>query len=334
MELKKYTVISLFAGCGGSSLGYKMAGFNELLAVEYEDNAVKTFKLNFPEIPIWQKDITRITAKEILEFCKIKITELDILDGSPPCQGFSISGKRQVNDERNDLFKSYCDLVLGLKPKVFIMENVSGMAKGKMKGKFIEIITVLKSLDYNVKCKQMNAKYYQVPQSRERLIFIGVRKDLDIQPIYPSANKKVVSVKDALRGIQNESWELDWVNKIKDSVNYSRIKQMRQGEDFSKYSINGSGFGLRKNYNYKPSYTIIKSCHSASSSNGLIHPTEHRKHTITEIKRLQSFPDDFKFIGTFTEQWAKIGNSVPPLMIYAIAKNIKENILDTLNGVS
>ena len=198
----KPIVISTFAGCGGSSLGYKMAGFKELLAIDFDTNAVETFKLNF-DCPVWLRDIKTVTADEILKFTGIKKGELDILDGSPPCQGFSTAGNRQVNDDRNGLFKEFVRLIEGLEPKVFVMENVSGMAKGKMKGAFIEIIKTLKSLNYKVKCKLMNAKYYNVPQSRERLIFIGVRKDLDIEPSYPEPNNKVIKFKNAITGIDD-----------------------------------------------------------------------------------------------------------------------------------
>lgn len=172
------TLISTFAGCGGSSLGYKLAGYKELLAIDFEKNAVETFALNFPEVPVWQKDITKVTGKEILEFCKIKKGELDLFDGSPPCQGFSTAGKRKLTDTRNDLFKDFVRLIIDLQPKVFVMENVSGMMKGGYKGKFNEIVQTLKDTGYNVKVKLMNAMWYEVPQSRERLIFIGIKKDL------------------------------------------------------------------------------------------------------------------------------------------------------------
>jgi site-specific DNA-cytosine methylase len=172
------TVISTFCGTGGSSLGYKYAGYKELLAIDWENHAVQCFKANFPEVPCQQKDITKVTSQEIFDFCKITKGELDVFDGSPPCQGFSTAGKRQVSDERNDLFKHYWRLVKEIQPKVFVMENVSGMIKGKMKGKFKEIMSTLKSDNYEVKCKLMNAMYYNVPQSRQRLIFIGVRKDI------------------------------------------------------------------------------------------------------------------------------------------------------------
>ena len=163
MEL---TVISTFAGCGGSSLGYKWAGYKELLAIDFDNNAVQSFKANFPEVPIWNRDIRGVTAEEILNFCNIERGELSIFDGSPPCQGFSTAGKRRIGDIRNELSFEYIRLVDGLQPKVFVMENVAGLSKGKMIGMFNEIISEMQSLNYKVKCNLMNAMYYNVPQSR------------------------------------------------------------------------------------------------------------------------------------------------------------------------
>jgi len=321
MEL---TVISTFAGCGGSSLGYKMAGFKELLAIEWEDNAVETFKLNFPEIPIWQKDIKEIKSNDILKFCNIEKGKLDVFDGSPPCQGFSTAGKRELKDERNDLFKEYVRLLKGLKPKVFVMENVSGMAKGKMKGKFIEILKELKSAGYNVKCKQMNAKYYNVAQSRERLIFIGTRKDLRIEPSFPIANKKIITVRTAIKGCK---CGLKQDNFIGERLELSKkIKPYKAGNDITK----GMSFNLKRLSFDKPSRTVIKQIGNNKGvyGGGLIHPTENRHLTINELKRISSFPDNFKLIGTFQEQWARIGNAVMPNMMKAIAEHIRDNILN------
>jgi len=194
------TVISTFCGTGGSSLGYKWAGFEELLAIDFDPHVIECFKANFPEVPVWHKSVIDITGQEIMSFCKIKLGELDVFDGSPPCQGFSTAGKRNVNDSRNDLFSHYYRLVTEIEPKVFVMENVSGMAKGTMKGRFIEIMKVLKSGNYHVKCKQMNSMYYGVPQSRERLIFIGVRKDLKKQPQFPEASNEIKIVADHDKG--------------------------------------------------------------------------------------------------------------------------------------
>lgn len=217
----KPKVISTFAGFGGSSLGYKWAGYEELLAVEWNKLAAENFILNFPDVPVWVRDISTIESAEILKFCNIKKRELDVFDGSPPCQGFSSLGKHEVNDNRNNLFKEYIRLVKGLEPKVFIMENVSGMIKGKMKGIFIEIMVELKKLDYNVQCKLMNAMYYNVPQSRQRLIFMGVRKDLDLLPVFPEPSKDLISVKNALNGVIPKTFS---TNKIDYSELYSYLK--------------------------------------------------------------------------------------------------------------
>jgi len=172
------TLISLFAGCGGSSLGYSMAGYRELLAVEWDDHAVATFRLNFPDVPVYHGDIAKLSVDECLRLAGIGPEELDVLDGSPPCQGFSTAGKRKMDDGRNQLFREYVRLLRGLRPKVLVMENVSGMVKGKMKLIFAEILRELKESGYHVSARLMNAMYYGVPQSRQRMIFIGGREDL------------------------------------------------------------------------------------------------------------------------------------------------------------
>jgi len=196
------TVISTFAGAGGSSLGYSMAGYHELLAVEWDDNAVSTFKLNFPGVPVYHGDIAKLTVEECLRLTGIEPGKLDVLDGSPPCQGFSTAGKRILDDPRNSLFREYVRLLRGLRPKVFVMENVSGMVKGKMKLVFAEIMRELKASGYKVSCRLLNAMYFHVPQSRERLIWIGVREDLGIEPSHPRAESRAVTVREALEGIE------------------------------------------------------------------------------------------------------------------------------------
>ena len=191
------TFISTFSGCGGSSLGYSMAGYRELLAVEWDDNAVETFKLNFPGVPVYHGDITKLTVKEILKMTGLKVGELDLLDGSPPCQGFSTAGKRQLDDPRNQLFREFTRILRGLKPKVFVMENVSGMVKGLMKFMFVEILEELRASGYDVSARLLNAMYFNVPQARQRLIFIGVRNDLKKKPSHPEAQSKPVTMKQA-----------------------------------------------------------------------------------------------------------------------------------------
>lgn len=309
------TVISTFSGCGGSTLGYAKAGYRELLAIEWESNSTQTFKANFPTVPIWQRDIASVTAEEILSFCGLERGELDVLDGSPPCQGFSTAGKRQVNDPRNNLFKEFVRLVDGLQPKVFLMENVSGMVKGKMRGRFIEVMTELNSLNYNVRCKLMNTANYGVPQSRQRLIWIGVRKDLKVRPSFPEPAGSITTVGEALDGlIITEKKEIPGILTIKNV-----LLKCREGETGAKYN-QGSYFNCQRIARNKLCPTITKTA-------ALFHWSEHRYLTIQELKRLASFPDDFIFLGSHKKQWARIGNAVMPTFMAAMANHIKNTIL-------
>lgn len=316
--IKKPTVISTFAGCGGSSLGYKWAGYEELLAIDFEKNAVETFKLNFPGVSIWQRDIATVTGREILQFCGLKKGELGILDGSPPCQGFSTSGKRQINDPRNDLFKEFSRLVTELEPQVFVMENVSGMFKGKMRGRFIEVIKTLKSLNYDVSCSRLNAKYFGVPQSRERLIFIGIRKDLGVEPEFPVSWPVVTTVGQALEGLQiTEPRELP--SRV---IILRALLRCKEGETAAKHN-HGMFFNWQR-------IAWNEVCPTITKTPCLFHWNENRFLTIQELKRLSSFPDDFQFIGSHRQQWARIGNAVMPKFMEAIANRIKETVFDPM----
>ena len=308
------TVISTFAGCGGSSLGYKMAGYRELLAIEWDANAVATFQLNFPEVPVWQRDICGVTADEILDFLNIKAGDLDVLDGSPPCQGFSTAGKRQVNDPRNDLFRQYVRLVEGLQPRVFVMENVSGMVKGSMKGRFKEIMLQLKGTGYQVKCRLMNAMYYGVPQSRQRLIFIGTRPDMP-EPSHPAPQTKPMTAGEAFADLAIPPAELEEC-QVRQTWQMYRVLQ---GHERHRH------FGLVRLSLNRPSPTIVKD--AGNTTTGMIHPVALRKLAVAELKRLASYPDDFALAGKYKEKWARIGNSVPPRFMQAIAAHIKDMIL-------
>ena len=315
----KPTVISLFSGCGGSSLGYKWAGFKELLAIDFDKLAVETFKMNFPEVPCWQKDIKKVSGKEILDFCKIKKGELSLLDASPPCQGFSISGKHRVLDSRNDLFRDFIRLIKELDPMVFVMENVSGLIKGKMKGLFIEIMNELKSLPYQVKCKLMNAMYYEVPQSRERLIWTGIRKDLNKNYLFEAQRHfEIITTKQALKGLPVDN------SRTLNDLGLKIWEKLRCGS-FAKYHPKKHWFNSQKLNPNKPSSTITAKMMKRGHA-GLYHWKYPRALNINELKRLATFPDDFQFIGRYEQQWAGIGNAVMPKFMEAIALNIKEQI--------
>jgi len=317
------TVISTFAGGGGSSLGYKWAGFKELLAIEWDQNAVDTLKANF-DFPVWQRDICEVTVEDILKFCKIKKGDLDVLDGSPPCQGFSTAGKRVVSDSRNDLFKEYVRLIEGLEPKVFVMENVSGMIKGTMKGKFNEILKTLKALNYNVKVKLMNAMWYEVPQSRERLFFIGVRNDLKIEPSFPKPRRDFISVSTAL-GIPASTGFLEYRHS------YEKGKHKTGKSEFNKPCLTitrSQNFSVNR---YGDQMVNIKKPIGTITRIGRWFLDDKNEFSLEAYKKLASYPDEFIF-ASFSHGKARIGNSVPPKMMYHIAKNIKENILEKENN--
>jgi DNA (cytosine-5)-methyltransferase 1 len=322
------TVISTFAGGGGSLTGYMMAGFNDLLAVEWDDNAVQTLRLNWPTLDIYHGDIAKLSVEEVLRRTGLQPGELDILDGSPPCQGFSTAGKRIMDDPRNQLFTEYVRLLRGLRPKVFVMENVSGMVKGKMKLVFVDILKELKTSGYLVSAKLLNAKYFHVPQSRERMIFIGVRDDLGIEPSHPKAESGMVTVGNAFEsiGAMDETTATAWGTNPNWAVS-KYIPRIKQGMGCDSVHPKKAGFNLVRLSPDRPSPTIPKTCNGSLFA-GLLPPVGNRYCTIEEIKRLGAFPDGYFFGGEFGDKWQRIGNSVPPLFMEAIARHIRAEVLE------
>lgn len=321
-----FNVISTFAGCGGSSLGYKWAGGKVLAAVEWDENAVQTYRLNHKGTHVLHRDIATVTAQELLDLTGLKVGELDIFDGSPPCQGFSTAGKRQIDDPRNSLFKEYVRLLRGLQPKCFVMENVSGMVKGHMKHVFAIAMRELKASGYQVKCQLMNAMYFGVPQSRQRVIFIGVRNDLEMVPCYPKVETRPITVRQALHGIHNTPDGIAESQYPTDTIAYQYLCMMKEGEDAGKYHPRGSRFSLARLSWNNPSSTVIKGAGGGKDCS-CCHPVENRRLTIPEIKRICSYPDAFQFVGKTGEQWERMGNSVPPRFMQAIASHIYTHIL-------
>lgn len=310
------TVISTFAGGGGSSLGYSMAGYRELLAVEWDDNAVKTLRLNFPGLKIYHGDIAKLNIEECLELAEIEPRELDLLDGSPPCQGFSSAGKRILNDPRNQLFREFIRLLRGIQPKVFVMENVSGLVTGKMKLVFAEIMRELKASGYKVSCRLMNTMYFYVPQSRQRLIFIGIREDLERKPSHPKAKNIPIAVKEAIGNIQDKGRPL-----TTEAAKYWPL--LRPGESASKYHPKGHLFGLIKLDPNKPCPTLI----GEGGASKHCHWQEQRYMGIKERSIIGSFPRQMTWAGNWGNIYNCIGNSVPPLFARSIARHIRNHLL-------
>ena len=332
-----YKAISTFSGAGGSCLGYRMAGYRVLWASEFIPEAQEVYRLNHPNSHLDTRDIRQVTADEILEITGLGVGEIDLMDGSPPCAAFSVSGKREAGwgEEKkysstrqrvDDLFFEYSRILKALQPKTFVAENVQGLVTGKAKGYFKEILAELKSCGYQVKAVLLNALWLGVPQHRERLIFLGVRNDLGLLPVPPSPLPYHYTVGEALpeREIEGDHWPLPegkmmalWIDAAKNPKAKGRFV-----ESHLKLYGKRSWFNHRRLAWDQPCYTIVQ------GSQGVYHPEHPRTLTIPELKRMASLPDDFQITGSFTQKWERVGRMVPPVMMAAIAKTMAREILD------
>lgn len=311
------TVISVFAGGGGSSLGYSMAGYRELLAVEWNRYAVATLHLNFPGLAIYDQDVAGLSVDDVCRQTGLRVGELDVLDGSPPCQGFSLintwgykgkSGRaKQFGDDRNQLFREYVRLLQGLQPKAFVMENVGGLVKGGMRLIFAEIVRALKASGYRVAVQLMNTKYFGVPQSRDRVIFLGLRDDLRRDPTHPIAHTMPITLADALARLPDAK---QGIKSTALDAHYWR-ETLRGGAHPKRFSVYRAHWA-------RPVNTIMR----IAGSGGIFHPDEPRRLSIGELQRCASFPDAFMFPGSYRQALGVIGNSVPPLFMRAVAQHV------------
>jgi DNA (cytosine-5)-methyltransferase 1 len=325
----KFEVVSLFAGGGGSSTGYRMAGGKVLAVNEFIPEAIKTYQANWPTTKILAGDIRNLTGEDILKAIGKKSGELDILDGSPPCSAFSTAGSRnkgwgktkkysdtsQSNVE--DLFFEYIRILREIKPKVFVAENVSGLAKGAAKGYLNQIMRELRSSGYQVTCKILDAKWLGVPQSRTRTIFVGIRDDLwrdDMKgKTHPAPKDCVVSLEEAFKGLTLTDLDKSTTEMSKYATG-RELSRLRPGEQSAKY------FQLVKCHPQK-----VCGCVTASAGNIGIACVKHwdnRAFTVAEVKRIMSVPDDYVLTGSYKQQVERLGRMVAPLMMKAVAEQI------------
>lgn len=339
-----FTVASTFSGAGGSCTGYRMAGFKVVWANEFVPAAQASYKANCASDSILDcRDIKLVQPAEILAATGLKVGELDIFDGSPPCQAFSTAGKREkgwgkdksyehgAKQKNETLFDEYVRLLRGLKPKVFVAENVSGLVKGTAKGYFLEILAALKASGYRVTCRVLDAQWLGVPQQRQRTIFIGVREDLNIEPAHPKPLTYRYSVRDALPWITT-AWQdtrgtfTQWSGG--ESKPCCSVTSQGTGQLFVEAFRDKRGaFGKEGPISDSPSPSIMAGTVGNLWMQGA---TEKRKFTIDELKRICAFPDDFILCGSYAQQWERLGNSVPPLMMRAIASTIRDRILSRI----
>jgi DNA (cytosine-5)-methyltransferase 1 len=336
-----YKMISTFSGCGGSCLGFEMAGYEILWANEFVPEARATYELNHDNVILNPQDIREITAEQLLDEIGMKAGELDLFEGSPPCSSFSMAGSREkawgkdkkysdTNQRADDLFFEYSRLIKGVQPKVFIAENVTGLVKGKAIGYFKEIVAELESAGYIVSAKILDASWLGVPQARQRLIIIGVRNDLaeryGVTPAFPTPLQKRFVLKDII-DVKAEQITHDPETGFDITLDRYAVgaqwDRLQTGEQSEKY------FQLVKPSLDKPVGTITATGGIVGAAS-VTHPLQKRKFTLIELRALSSFPADFVLTGTFPQRWERIGRSVPPLMAKAIGDAIRYNILDKL----
>lgn len=394
MTKREYKFIDLFAGCGGLSEGFYREGYKNLLHLEIDEAACKTLRTRMKYYGYSDTEIEEsvmcddITRDGLLKDMDKRIHEkVDIIIGGPPCQAFSSVGRAQSpdgmsSDPRNYLFENYLQVLNHYKPKMFIFENVKGLLTAKPKGKKIfDIIVREMSKTYNIvtdsKKLLLNAADYGVPQIRERVIIIGVRKDItcfSIEDVYQSIPKSnsdtdenlpdYVTVGEAISdlpelnpGEGDNVQEIavkepsnDYLKKISNDsgIIYNHVARKHNDKDRERYRIlsehknwqlkdlqkvrpdlvhhNPKHFGNRYTVQEsdKPGKTVV--AHLYKDGNLFIHPDskQARTFTVREAARIQSFPDDFVFEGSRTDQFKQVGNAVPPLMAEVFAKTIRE----------
>lgn len=334
----KFEVVSLFAGGGGSSTGYRLAGGKVLAINEFVPEAQKTYASNYPDVHIFTQDVRKLTAEDILNAIGKSKCELDILDGSPPCSAFSTAGSREKGWGKNkkysdveqsnveNLFFEYIRILRGVMPKVFIAENVSGLAKGTAKGYLNQILRELRSSCYNVTCKILDAKYLGVPQSRTRTIFVGIRNDLwkdEFKGLtHPKPFDYVVNLGDAFKGLTFTDQDRIDTDLRKYAV-YKLLITLKPGETHNK------AFTLYKSSKHKYS-ACIKATTGKIGSRETYH-WDNRAFTVNEVKRIMSVPDDYILTGTYQQKVERLGRMVAPFMMRAVAENIYNLVLSHEN---
>jgi len=346
--VSKPIAVDLFCGAGGLSLGLLQAGFNLVAGVDSDRLNCQTHRINFPESVAIEIDITQLTAAELIKLAGIGNQKINLLAGSPPCQGFSLMGKRNLNDLRNLLLFEFSRVAIELNPDYILMENVPGIITGNHRKYLVKLMNEFNNAGYTISTKILNAAHYGVPQNRKRLFIVGCRKGLTL-PSYPLLATTAPTVWEAIADLPEvnnypQLLEQDWVEAAewnKPISDYAAALRYTNRLTSSKRTIHSRECLLRfaktppgqlepishfhKLNPFGLSPTLRAGTGSDRGSHTAprpIHPHQPRCITVREGARLQSFPDWFEFHPTIINGFRQLGNSVPPLFAKAIASQI------------
>lgn len=316
---KVYKVLELFAGAGGLAIGLEKAGIKCIALNEIDKWACQTLRENRPKWNVLQGDIKSFDFKEYKD-------KVEIITGGFPCQAFSYAGKKLgLNDARGTLFYEFARVVQEVNPLICIGENVRGLLSHE-KGKTIQgMISILDEIGYNVVPVQvLKALHYRVPQKRERVILVGIRKDIDIKYEYPIPHTKIYNLVDALKkgALYNcdvpsskGSTYPEHKKRVLDMVppkGYWRNLPLEVQKEYmgKSFYLGGGKTGMARRIGWdEPCLTLT--CSPAQKQTERCHPDETRPFTVREYARIQTFPDDWKFAGSISQQYKQIGNAVP-----------------------
>lgn len=320
-----FKMIDLFAGAGGLTYGFFAQGFNPIETIEFWLPAIKTYNFNFNK-NVKPADITNASLRELLE--QNYKNKIDLVIGGFPCQGFSVAGKRSKTDSRNQLYKYTIDIIDKVQPKCFVLENVKGILSYKEEdGTYIveKIVNELNRKGYYLKYTLLDSSNFGVPQKRERVIFVGA-KFSDKEKV-DKVIEKLKNTRKKIKTVRESIWDLELVCENKNinhifSNHSEKMKEKILNTPVGRSAMKNFSDSFRKLDYDKPSFTV-KENHGGVH----LHPTQPRVLTPRELARLQSFPDEFIFIGNKSEILKQIGNAVPCLLSEEIAKLVKTIIL-------
>jgi len=340
-----FTVLDVFAGCGGLSYGFQMAGFDVVGGIDNDTDCSQTFMFNHPNSKYLVKNMEEVSKGEIRDL--VDDNRIDAVIGGPPCQGFSLSGKRYYFDPRNQLYLHFFRIVDAVKPKAVVIENVPGL-KGLYGGKaFKGIIDELEKRGFSVVHEVLSADNYGVPQMRKRIFFVGIKNGTFV---FPKLHEKKVTLEEALSDLPLLDEEFESDHYVAEPSNpYQRIMRSNSSMLRNHVATNHSQQTKQiiamvpegKDYRSLPvELQSTRKVHIAwtrldSSKPSLTIDTGHRHHfhpkanrvpTVRESARIQSFPDSFVFLGSKTSQYRQVGNAVPPLLAFEIAKELKRSL--------